>query len=177
MSHAVLTSVLIALSFQNCADAIPLVIRFSNHSDPNVRHAVVLVLTTEECPTAMTCLVRMSRDTTNNVRDWATFALGTLFDTDTPEIRVALFDRVADPHDDTRGEAIVGEAIVGLARRSDPRVVDWFRTELASDGVGLLAVEATEAIASAKLNQQLLTLQKWWDVNQDLRARAIAACG
>ena len=113
MSHAVLTSVLIALSFQNCADAIPLVIRFSNHSDPNVRHAVVLVLTTEECPTAMTCLVRMSRDTDHNARDWATFALGALFDTDTCEIRVALLDRVADPHDDARGEAIVANRSSG----------------------------------------------------------------
>ncbi len=169
---AVLTSVLMALSFQNCADAIPLVIRFSNHSDPNVRHAVVLVLATEECPAAMTCLVRMSRDTDSNVRDWATFALGTLFDTDTPEIRDALFDRVADPHDDTRGEALVG-----LARRSDPRVVDWLKTELASHCVGSLAVEAAEAIASAELSQQLLNLQKWWDVDQDLLARAIAACG
>ncbi len=125
-----------------------LVIRFSNHSDPNVRHAVVLVLTTEVCPAAMTWLVRMSRDTDHNARDWATFALGALFDTDTCEIRVALLDRVADPHDDTRGEALGG-----LARRSDPRVVDWLKTEFASDGVGSLAVEAAEAIASAKLNQ------------------------
>jgi HEAT repeat protein len=70
----------------------------------------------------------MSRDTDNNVRDWATFALGTLFDADTPEIRDALFDRVADPHDDTRSEALVG-----LARRSDPRVTDGLKTELASD--------------------------------------------
>ena len=169
---AVLTSVLMALSFQNGADAIPLVIRFSNHSSANVRHAVLLALATEECPAAMTCLVRMSRDTDNNVRDWATFALGTLFDADTPEIRDALFDRVADPHDDTRGEALVG-----LARRSDPRVIDGLKMELASDCVGSLAVEAAEAIASAELSQQLLNLQKWWDVDQDLLARAIAACG
>lgn len=169
---AVLSSILIALSFQNCADAIPLAVRFSSHSSANVRHAVVLVLATEECPTAVTCLVRMSRDTDNNVRDWATFALGTLFDTDTPEIRDALFDRVADPHDDTRGEALVG-----LARRSDPRVIDGVKTELAYDCVGSLAVEAAEAIASAELRQQLLNLQKWWDVDQDLLARAIAACG
>ena len=169
---AVLTSVLIALSFQNCADAIPLVVRFANHSSAHVRHAVVLALATEECPAAITCLVRMSRDTDNNVRDWATFALGTLFDTDTPQIRDALFDRVADPHDDTRGEALVG-----LARRSDLRVIDWLKTELASDCVGSLAVEAAEAIASAELRQQLLNLQKWWDVDQDLLARAIAACG
>ena len=168
----VLASILIALSFQNCSDSISLVARFSEHSDPAVRHAVVLALASAECPDAITSLVHLSRDVNDNVRDWATFALGTLFDSDTPQIRDALFDRIADGHDDTRGEALVG-----LARRKDSRVIDALKAELGSDRVGTLGVEAAEALASAELRQHLLKLQPWWDVDPQLLARAIAVCG
>jgi HEAT repeat protein len=168
----VLASILIALSFQNCSDAISLVIRFSDHSDAAVRHAVVLALASAECPDAITSLVLLSRDDDNNVRDWATFTLGTLFETDTQQIRDALFDRITDRHDDTRGEALLG-----LARRKDSRIVDALKTELGSDCVGTLAVEAAEALASAELRQHLVDLQRWWDVDPPLLARAIVACG
>ncbi len=168
----VLASVLIALSFQNCADAISLVIRFSDHSDPAVRYAVVQALASAECPEAITSLVRLSRDTDDDIRDWATFTLGTLFEADTPQIRDALFDRIADRHDDTRGEALLG-----LARRKDPGVIDALKAELGSDSVGVLAVEAAEALASMELRQHLLNLQQWWNVDPQLLARAISACG
>jgi HEAT repeat protein len=168
----VLASILMALSFQNCADAISLVIRFSDHSDPTVRHAVVMALASAECPEATTCLIVLSRDADDNVRDWATFALGTLFETDTPQIRDALFERITDRHDDTRGEALLG-----LARRRDSRVIDALKTEFGSDCVGALAVEAAEAMSSPQLRQSLVKLRQWWDVDPQLLARAIAACG
>ena len=168
----VLASILIALSFQNCSDAISLVTGFLDHSDPAVRHAVVLALASAECPEAITYLVSLSRDADDDVRDWATFTLGTLFETDTPQIRDALFERIADRHDDTRGEALLG-----LARRKDSRIVDALKTELGSDCVGALAVEAAEALASAELRQHLVNLQKWWDVDPQLLARAITASG
>ena len=167
----VLRSVLVALSFQNCPAAIPLITTFSDHSDARVRHAVVLALANEECSLTIIHLIRLSSDSDDNVRDWATFALGTLFEADTPEIRDALFQRIADTDDDTRGEALVG-----LARRKDSRVIDALRTELASDCVGSLAIEAAELIASSELCPQLVKLQLWWDVDPCLLDRAIMAC-
>lgn len=168
----VLASILIALSFQNCSDASSLVTRFSDHSDPAVRHAVVLALGSAECPDSIGSLIHLSRDVDDNVRDWATFTLGTLFETDTPQIREALFERIADRHDDTRGEALLG-----LARRKDLRVDDALKTELESDSVWALIVEAAEALASPGLRQHLINLQRWWDIDPQLLARAIAACG
>jgi HEAT repeat protein len=167
----VLSSILIALSFQDCADAISLIIRFSYHPDPAIRHAVVLALANAECPDAIACLCAQSKDEDENVRDWATFTLGTLFETDTPQIRDALFERSSDRHDDTRGEALLG-----LARRKDSRVIDALKTELGSDCVGTLAIEAAEALASPELRQHLVNLQRWWDVDPQLLRRAIAAC-
>jgi HEAT repeat protein len=132
----------------------------------------VLALASTECPEAITNLVSLSRDADDDVRDWATFTLGTLFETDTQQIRDALFDRITDRHDDTRGEALLG-----LARRKDSRIVDALRTELGSDWVGTLAVEAAEALASAELRQHLVDLRRWWDVDPQLLARAVTASG
>ena len=168
----VLSSILIALSFQDSADAISLIIRFADHSNPAVRHAVVLALASTECSDAIACLCAQSKDADDNVRDWATFTLGTLFETDTPRIRDALFERITDRHDDTRGEALLG-----LARRKDSRVIDALHKEFESDCVGALAVEAAEAMASPELRQYLVNLQTWWDLDSQLLARAIAACG
>jgi len=54
---------------------------------------------------------------------------------DTPEIRDALCDHTSNAHTETRGEAMVG-----LARRKDARVLESLNRELASDYVGRLAV-------------------------------------
>jgi hypothetical protein len=50
------------------------------------------------------------------VRGWATFCLGSELDADGPAVREALLRRVDDPEGDA-----AGEALVGLARRGDPR--------------------------------------------------------
>lgn len=167
----VLPSILIALSFQNCSGEISRVIRFSDHSEPEVRHAVVLALGSAECPDAVASLLHLSRDVDSDVRDWATFTLGTLFETDTPQIRDALCERLTDPDTDTRGEALLG-----LARRKDSRVIDALKAELGSDCVGTCVVEAAEAIASPELQQYLVNLRQWWDADLLLLERAITAC-
>lgn len=166
----VLQSVLIASSHQNDAEAIPLVVSLSAHPVADVRHAVVLALSGHETLLAIECLIRLSKDPDPHVRDWATFALGTQIELDTSEIRDALGDRLDDPDDDTRSEALVG-----LAQRKDQRVVPALKRELRSNSVGTLAIEAAELIASKELHPHLVALREWWDVDSELLERAISA--
>lgn len=168
----VLRTALVGLSHQDVAntDAIPLISSFSAHPDPEVRHAVVLALSGCASQLAIEKLIVLSRDSDAHVRDWATFGLGTQIESDTSQIRDALADRLEDFDDDARGEALVG-----LARRKDHRVVEAIRRELRSDCIGTLTVEAAELIASTELHSELVALREWWDVNPELLERAISA--
>ncbi len=166
----VLHAALVGLSHQHDIDSAACAVKFSTHVDSKVRHAAVLVLSGENTQTAINCLIQLSSDSDAHVRDWATFALGSQIDVDTPEIRRALVARLDDPDDDARAEAMVG-----LARRKDERVVAALKTELSSRCVGTLVVEAAEEIASDKLHPCLVELRDWWDVDPKLLDRAISA--
>ncbi len=105
------------------------------------------------------------------VRSWATFYLGVQCNVDSERVREFLFDRIADTHEETRGEALVG-----LAKRKDERASMLIRNELESDDVSLLAVEAAEELADEELLSALESLRSWWDVNDELLQDAIKAC-
>lgn len=126
-----LESIFIALSNLHDPKAIPAAVRFAAHPDPDVRHGVVLALTGQDNRAAIETLIRLTTDSDSDVRDWATFGLGTQLEIDTPDIRDALAARLDDPDDHTRGEALVG-----LARLRDPRVIAALVKELAGDSVG-----------------------------------------
>ena len=68
------------------------------------------------------------------------------------------------------------EAILGLARRRDPRALPVVFARLQDDAVGKLAVEAATYLADAQLLAPLLALEHWWDADPELLADAIAAC-
>jgi hypothetical protein len=87
----------------------------------------------------------------------ATFGFGTLVEADTLETRDALYARAFDAHGDTRGEALVG-----LARRKDARVLEPLIRELDSDSVGRLAVEPAEAIGDPHLYPALASPKSRW---------------
>jgi len=76
-----------------------------------------------------------------DTRNWATFALGSLSEEDSPAIRDALAARLSDADDEVRGEAMLG-----LARRVDERVVQPLQRELSGREVGTLAIEAAEVM-------------------------------
>ena len=78
-------------------------------------------------------LIGLSADQDQDVRDWATFGIGSMIETDIPEIREALVARLTETDSEIRGEALVG-----LARRGDLRIVAPLLQELASISPGVL---------------------------------------
>jgi HEAT repeat protein len=99
--------------------AIPLIIRFAQHPEAEVRFAVACAL--GHFPNddlSARPLLALTEDVDEDVRDWATFGLGVQGNLDSPEIRDALAKRLSDPFSDARQEAMAA-----LAKRRDTRVL------------------------------------------------------
>jgi HEAT repeat protein len=169
--YKVTYSIMVALSHHIAPEAIELVLRFLHHADPDVRLGVVLALTGYESHQALDALINLTRDSEAQVRNWATFAIGSQVEVDTPQIRDALLDRVGDADDDTRYEALVG-----LARRGDRRVLPALHKELACESVSTLAIEAAALIGEPQLITELIALRGRWDGDLDQLEQAIRAC-
>jgi len=169
--ETVIEAILTALSHRKRADVIVPAYQFRAHACPEIRHAVVHALTGHEDDLAISALIELTRDPVAHVRDWATFGLGTLMDVDSPEIREAFVACLSDPDNHTRCEALVG-----LARRHDRRVLPALRSALDSESVWTLEVEAASHIAAPELLPLLIHLREWWDVDSDLLEEAILAC-
>jgi len=151
----VLRSIFIGLGHLHDRRAISAAARFVGHPDGDVRHAVVLALTGHEEPSAIEMLIGFTEDSDAHVRDWATFALGAQIDLDTPAIRQALVDRLNDSDDETRGEALRG-----LARLHDPRVLPALAKELVSESFDSLASQAEEMLVGTDLHARLIALMQ-----------------
>ncbi|MFZ5833340.1 MAG: HEAT repeat domain-containing protein [Planctomycetota bacterium] len=167
----VLRAILIALGHLGRPEAIGPAVRFRGHPDPAVRNAVVFSLTGHDDPRAIDGLIELSRDEDAHVRDWATFGLGTQTEADTPAIREALVERLTDSYQDARCEAMVG-----LARRHDRRVIPAISRELSSRDVSGLVFEAAELIAAPELYPQLLAWRARCGAGEGYLANAITAC-
>jgi hypothetical protein len=90
------------------------------HPDAEVREAVAFALGGRHGDAALAALIELSRDSEAAVRDWATFALGTLAEQNSPALRDALAARLDDSDEDTRLEAIHGLALRGDHRADAP---------------------------------------------------------
>jgi HEAT repeat protein len=167
----VLAAAAMALGHLRDERGIEALVRLKNHPSENVRFSVVHGLSTHENESAIGALIELSADEDEDVRNWATFGIGSLIDMDNEEIREALYKRL-----DESDHEIRGEALVGLARRGDERVVEYLLKEMSSDEVGTLAVEAARDIAHPRLYPILIKLKEWWDVDQALLEEAINAC-
>lgn len=144
-----------------------------DHSDPEVRFAVAANLPSamgrDEDPRGVAALIQLSDDADEEVRDWATMSLGVRLDADSAEVRDALARRLRDPAGD-----VAGEAMVGLARRGDPRAFNAIIAALAAEEpeAGSLVVEAAAELADPRLHPALLALRErgwarddprpWW---------------
>ena len=145
----VLHSALIALSHHDAPQSIRPAVRFLRHADEELRYAVVHALTGYDDPLAIESLITLTADPADEVRDWATFGLAQQSSVDTPEIREALAARLDDPHEDCRGEALIG-----LARRRDPRAAAAVDRELRENPHSYFAAEAAELINQHKYQRQ-----------------------
>ncbi len=167
----VLRAILTALGHLHRVEAIIPAVGFRSHVDASVRDAVVHAVMGFDDPHALSALIELTRDEDPHVRDWATFALGTQVDVDTPPIRSALVERLSDDDDDARCEALVG-----LARRGDRRVVEPLKMALAAGSVWSLEIEAAALIGDPHLLPELVALRGCWDDDQEALEEAIRAC-
>ena len=167
----VLHAILCALGHLKHPGGIEPALPFVDHADPDVRFGAIHALMGQDDDRAISGLIRLSRDPVAENRDWATFALGSMTDRDTPELRAALADRLRDDDPTT-----AGEALVGLARRRDPRALPVLRNLLETGEAGSLACEAAELLADPDLLPLLFALgPSPGEDSSSLRA-AIAAC-
>jgi HEAT repeat protein len=151
-------------------------LKLKNHPDPEVRFGVAFGLCCEENPLAIQALIELSSDEDPDVRDWATFALGTQIDVDTPQIRAALFKRVSDLNDDSDAP---GEGLFGLAKRHDERAFELTLKQLEAGNAGTLIFEAAEALADPRLYSALVKLRDnpaYHNYERDCLEDAIVAC-
>lgn len=134
----VLTSAIHALGHHHIASAADLA-GLLHHPSAEVRHAIAFALDSDD-PQARGLLFELMRDADVDVRDWATFAIGSQSEDDTPEIRDALVSRLTDAD-----EGVRGEALVGLARRGDSKVIDMILAGL-NPVASYLWIDAAELI-------------------------------
>lgn len=165
----------------NLGDPQALPVLLSQMADPDAATRLVIaqampsVLADPPQPEGIQALIRLSEDEDPRVRDWATFGLGSLLEVNSEEVRIALNQRLDDPEGDA-----AGEALVGLARRRDPKIVARVRSLLNGDHVGNLAVEAAGELADRTLVPGLerLKVAGWaeGDPRGWLLDKALTAC-
>ena len=88
-------------------------------------------------------------DPDDDVRDWALFGLGVQGDQDAPEIRDALFCRLSDTSEDVREEALVG-----LSKRRDARIVPTLIHALEQPSVSRRVIEAAYTLLGYEEDQK-----------------------
>lgn len=135
----VLFSIFFGISHNNSdlnRNQINLICSFENTENILIKESLVAALGFIENEKAIDVLIKFSKDKANHIRSWATFYIGQV-DFDNEYIREALWNRVNDKHQETRMEAIIG-----LAKRKDNRVLEIINQELTKDDFGSMLFEA-----------------------------------
>jgi HEAT repeat protein len=169
-------SVIFALGRMENKKARLRILDFKNHASEEIRLAVVHGISGIEEKPEIQALIKLSNDSDGDVRNWATFGLGNLIETNTQEIRDALFERLQEKIGDELCDEIRGEALLGLALRKDERVIEPLIKELSLKLVGTLSIEAAGEIADSRLCESLLRLQDTWDIDEEMLKETIKSC-
>ncbi|MGV0921412.1 DUF5724 domain-containing protein [Empedobacter falsenii] len=109
---------------------------FQNSNSDLIKQGIVNALGFIENEKAIDVLIKFSKDKANHIRSWATFYIGQV-DFDNESIREALWNRINDKHQETRMEAIIG-----LAKRKDNRIIEVIKQEIIKDDFGSMLFEA-----------------------------------
>lgn len=138
----VLDSAISALGHLGNPEAVPLVLRFREHPDKDVRFAVAFALGCfPDEALSVSGLMSLAQDPVPEVRDWAVFGLGVQGDSDSPEIREVLLRCLNDEDVNVREEAAVG-----LGKRRDPRLIPELCVMLGAPEITLRVAQASAAI-------------------------------
>jgi HEAT repeat protein len=142
--------------------AISALISMRDDPDVDVRWAVANGLNGSERPDAIETIIELMDDPDDNVRDWATFALGTQCDVDSPEIRDALRKRLSDSYEMARNEAVWG-----LAQHKDPQGIRMLVDRLSADewmaGDEMAAAKTLDVPHDTPMEELRASLQKLLD--------------
>jgi HEAT repeat protein len=139
-----LSSAVAALGHLDNEAAVPVIARFCSNPSQEVRFNVACALGSyPNDDVSVKTLLFLTQDADPDVRDWATFGLGVLSDQDSTDIREALFRELADTNEDAREEAMVG-----LAKRKDHRVLPYLFASLNGPDVKVRVAEATVLMLS-----------------------------
>lgn len=150
---AVLGALGVAFGHLRDPRAIARMLPHASHPDDRVRHGVVMTLMGHDDAEALDALMALSIDADDDIRNWATFALGTQTEVDTPALRAALIARLDDRDPETRGEAFVG-----LAERGDETAVPAVAAALEA-GLDARAIEAAARLGHPDLHAPLTALR------------------
>jgi HEAT repeat protein len=150
---SVVQSAIFALGHRESPRAITALLPFVEHRCADFRYAAVHGLMPHDTPIVVDALTKLLRDADRDVRDWATFTLGSQFESDSPALRAALRERVEDSDPEIRGEALRG-----LARRGDKTIAPAILRDLEGEFHGDWAVEAAALLGDSQFLSALRDL-------------------
>jgi HEAT repeat protein len=143
-NYSVIRAILHAIGHNNddlTSVQIAILTGFKRNKSSEIRRGLVSALLHVDNEEAINTLIFLTNDKVTTIRDWATFGIGTQSERDNVHIRTALWKRVEDQDETTRFEAIVG-----LAKRKDPKIKAIIERELLKDEFGKLLFEAIEEL-------------------------------
>lgn len=167
----VISSAICGLGHRPMPSATLRLVAFASHKNEYIRRSVAWALCANDGDSykgdsVIEVLLTLAMDEDDDVRDWATFALGSLHeDVDSPAIREILWRNVFNEN-----ESVSGEALVGLAKRKDLRVVSELKHRLTPDCNGY-ELHAAKCIADPSLFPYLESIKQFLDDNDEASAR------
>lgn len=138
----VLTSAIYALGHLANKGSIPEILRYQAYPEDPVRLSVAFALGCfPHDSDAVLALIQLTSDHVAEIRDWAVFSLGVQGDSDSTEVRQALIRCLDDGDENVREEALVG-----LAKRQDLRIIPKLQMILAEPELKLRVAEAAASL-------------------------------